>query len=259
MDRAPIDLEAVRTALGHRYPTIDVVEVTASTNTDLLGRPGAADRTVLLAEHQTSGRGRFDRTWVSPARAGLTFSVLLRPGVPLSRWGWLPLLAGVAVREAVGAVAALEVSLKWPNDVLCGGSKLAGVLVQTDGDAVVIGVGCNVSTTPSELPGAAATSIASCGVENVPRTLLLTAILTHLDARVAQWAEGNGDAVACGLADAYRTVCDTLGRSVRVTRTDGSVVEGVAVDVDDSGQLLLRTDGSTVVIGAGDVEHLRPA
>lgn len=258
MDRAPIDLAAVRTAVAHRYPRIDVVEVTASTNADLLSA-SAADRTVLVAEHQTSGRGRFDRTWVSPPRAGLTFSVLLRPGVPLARWGWLPLLAGVAGCEAVREVAHLDATLKWPNDVLSNAAKLAGILVQTDGDAVVIGVGCNVSTTSSELPVEAATSVALCGVEDVTRTQLLIAMLTHLDARTAQWDDSFGDAVACGLAAAYRELCDTLGRPARVTRTDGTVVEGEAVDIDENGHLVLRAAGATVVIGAGDVEHLRPA
>src|SRR5262249_5320177 len=148
-----------------RWARVEVVEEIASTNTDLLAASGAPDRSVLAAEHQTAGRGRFDRSWTSPPRAGLTFSVLLRPAVPAPLWGWLPLLAGLALRGALPATAHVPTSLKWPNDLLAtqDGRKLAGILVQTSGDAVVVGMGVNVDTTADELPDGAATSLALCG------------------------------------------------------------------------------------------------
>jgi BirA family biotin operon repressor/biotin-[acetyl-CoA-carboxylase] ligase len=216
---------------------------------------------MLVAEHQTSGRGRFDRVWTSPPRAGLTFSVLLRPDVPLLMWGWLPLLAGVALAEAVRETAAVETSLKWPNDLLAGrdGRKAAGILVQTAGDAAVVGIGLNVSTTADELPIETATSLAVQGAATLDRTDLLAAILTRIDARAAQWTDCGGDADACGLAEAYRDVCGTIGASVRVTVADGKVVEGQAVDVDAGGRLVVRTSSGERTVGAGDVEHLRPA
>jgi BirA family biotin operon repressor/biotin-[acetyl-CoA-carboxylase] ligase len=239
---------------------VDVVGETASTNADLLADTSAPDRSVLAAEHQQAGRGRFDRSWASPPRAGLTFSALLRPGVPIQHWGWLPLLAGVALYEAVGEVTGLPVSLKWPNDLLAAdGRKLAGVLAQTSGHAVVIGIGLNVDTTAAELPVDTATSLALAGAAGLDRTELLIAILSRLDARYAQWADVAGDAEACGLAAAYRADCATLGQQVRVALADGARLTGVALDVDEIGRLLVRTDAGEQAVGAGDVEHVRLA
>lgn len=239
-------------ALADRWARIDVVDEIESTNAALLDDPSAPDRSVLAAEHQTSGRGRLERTWTSPPRAGLTFSVLVRPAVPIATWGWLPLLAGVAVHDALPAVR-----LKWPNDVLCGPDegKLAGILAQTSGEAVVLGIGMNVSTTADELPVESATSLALNGHE-ADRTALLIEILQRLDARLAQWSDVGGDAAACGLHAAYTAACATLGREIAVTTTDGGRVEGTAVAVEPDGRLRLDTG---TLVGAGDVEHLRPA
>lgn len=132
-----------------------MVPQTGSTNADLLeaARAGAAEGLVLVAEEQTAGRGRLGRTWSAPAGAALTFSVLLRPaGVPPTRLGWLPLLTGVAVAAAVRAETGVPASLKWPNDVLVGERKLAGILAEAHSDAVVVGVGLNVTLSRAELP-----------------------------------------------------------------------------------------------------------
>jgi BirA family biotin operon repressor/biotin-[acetyl-CoA-carboxylase] ligase len=260
MERRALDLIRLRAALSARWARVDVVAETDSTNADLLADTAAPDRSVLAAEHQRAGRGRFDRGWASPPRAGLTFSALLRPGVPIQRWGWLPLLAGVALHDAVGEVTGLPVSVKWPNDLLAAdGRKLAGVLAQTSGDAVVIGIGLNVDTTAAELPVETATSLALAGADQLDRTELLVAILSRLDARYAQWADFGGDAEACGLAAAYRAACATLGLQVRVALADGGQLTGVAVEVDEIGRLLVRTDAGQQAVGAGDVEHVRLA
>jgi BirA family biotin operon repressor/biotin-[acetyl-CoA-carboxylase] ligase len=261
VERRPIDADALRIALGERWDRIDVVDETESTNADLMHDESAPDRTVLAAEHQASGRGRLDRSWQSPARAGLTFSVVLRPAAPIPRWGWLPLLAGVALYDAVRRVTGLEVALKWPNDllVLPSEDKLAGILAQTSGAAVVVGIGLNVSTTRDELPVPAATSLELAGASQVDRTELLAAILTRIDARAAQWSDVGGDAEACGLAAAYRAACATLGRQVAVTTTAGTSVVGEARGIDGDGRLQVDVGGRVEVIGAGDVEHLRPA
>ena len=158
LDAAALDPAALRAAIVHPgglWRTVEVTEVTGSTNADLLVRAdaGEPEGAVLAAEEQRAGRGRLGRTWTSPPRAALTFSVLLRPAtVPRARLGWLPLLAGVAVAAGVRAVAAVDAQLKWPNDVLVGPAKLAGILAEASGDAVVIGIGVNVSTEPAELP-----------------------------------------------------------------------------------------------------------
>jgi BirA family biotin operon repressor/biotin-[acetyl-CoA-carboxylase] ligase len=260
MTRPPLDAERLRSALGERWARVEVVAETESTNADLLADPNAPDRSVRVAEHQVAGRGRLDRSWTSPPRAGLTFSVLLRPDVPLLNWGWLPLLTGLAVQEAVTQSVGLTTTVKWPNDLLAAdGRKLAGVLAQTAPDAVVIGVGLNVDTTADELPVDTATSLLLAGATSLDRTDLLAAILRRLDARAAQWSDCRGDAEACGLAAAYRAASGTIGRPVRVAMTDGAVLEGTACDVDPAGRLVVDTPGGQRPVGAGDVEHLRPS
>lgn len=258
--------DELASALGGRWARVAVVAETASTNTDLLADTSAPDRSVLVSEHQVAGRGRLDRVWVSPPGAGLTFSVLLRPEVALLRWAWLPLLAGVALHEVLAELEGVRVALKWPNDVLAAGEadpasfgKVAGILAQTSGEAVVIGVGLNVHTERADLPVESATSLALCGAPALDRGELLTAILTRLDARYAQWVDVDGDAEACGLAAAYREACATVGQVVAVSGTDGEQRRGTATGIDSSGRLQVDVGGRTQLIGAGDVEHVRPA
>lgn len=260
MQRRPLDVTALHAALDDRWARIVVVDEDESTNATLMNDAAAPDRSVLAAEHQRAGRGRLDRTWTSPPRAGLTFSVLLRPEAPIRTWGWLPLLTGVALREALADATGLALSLKWPNDLLCaaGEGKLAGILAQTSGEAVVIGIGLNVTTTREELPVATASSLELCGAHDPDRTELLVEVLRRLDARAAQWADVAGDAEACGLAEEYRRHCATLGRDVCVTTTAGEEILGRAVGVDVDGRLLVQRPRGVEAIGAGDVEHLRP-
>ena len=258
MERPPLDLDAIRAALGDSWPQIRVVEQTGSTNSDLIADSAAPDRSLLAAEDQVAGRGRLDRTWITPPRAGLTFTVLLRPTTPMTTWGWLPLLAGVALHDAVREVTGVDTRLKWPNDLLAADErKLAGILAQTTGEAVAVGIGLNVSTQADELPVETATSLALCGAE-ADRTALLIAIAAQLDHRVLQWTDVNGDAEACGLAADYSAACLTLGREVRVSTLDGTQLEGHAVRIGADGRLLVDIDGVLTAIGAGDVAHLRP-
>ena len=157
---APLSLDVTGVSAGLVRPgslwrAVRVVAETGSSNADLLAAAGAgaAEGTVLVAEAQTMGRGRLGRRWASPPRAGLTFSVLLRPaGVPAALLGWLPLLAGVAAAAAVSAVAAVDATLKWPNDVLAGEQKLGGILAERAGTAVVVGIGINVWQARADLP-----------------------------------------------------------------------------------------------------------
>ncbi len=140
---------------GGLWRAVEVLTSTGSTNADLLARAvaGAPEGVVLAAEEQTAGRGRMGRSWLSPPRAALTFSLLVRPDtVSPARRGWLPLLAGVSVASAVRAAAGVDARLKWPNDVLVGPAKLGGILAEAVGNAVVVGIGLNVSTEPGELP-----------------------------------------------------------------------------------------------------------
>ncbi len=224
-------------------------------------RAGAAAGLVVVAEHQTAGRGRLDRTWTTPARAALTFSVLLRPAVQATAWPWLPLLTGVAVVSALRATGTPAAALKWPNDVLLGTRKTAGLLVERvetgEGPAAVLGIGLNVSLTRAELPVEVATSIWEEGAE-VDRTDLLVATLGALRREYDAWVAAGGDAERCGLAASYTDVCTTLGQGVRVDLPGGDVLMGTAVRIARGGGLVVATAGGEVTVGAGDVVHVRP-
>ncbi|HUC27618.1 MAG TPA: biotin--[acetyl-CoA-carboxylase] ligase [Streptosporangiaceae bacterium] len=250
------------------YASIGVVGQTGSTNADLLAaaRSGAAAGTVLVAEEQTAGRGRLDRSWQSEPGASLTFSVLLRPsGVPAASRGWLPLLAGVATVSALRAQTSLPISLKWPNDVLASepggetGGKLAGILAEQAGDGVVVGIGLNVSATEAELPAGPATSLSLAGAANPDRQAILVALLTELERWYLRWSGGPhpGDAEACGLRASYLQWCATIGRDVRVEMPGGKTLTGRASDVDSVGRLLVTAGDGEHAISAGDVVHVR--
>ena len=211
-------------ALGGFWTALDMVATTGSTNVDLLARAAGdaagPEGQVLVAEEQTAGRGRLGRTWTSVPGASLTFSVLLRPAtVPAARRGWLPLLAGVAVASAVrsvtgGGVAAV---LKWPNDVLVGDRKLAGILAEQSPDGVGGGDrhGLNVATPADALPvspaGLPATSLLVEGA-TVAREALLLEMLRQLERWYVAF-RADPDPVRTGLLDAYRPLCVTLGQT----------------------------------------------
>jgi BirA family biotin operon repressor/biotin-[acetyl-CoA-carboxylase] ligase len=261
--RSLLDVHALREALAAPpglWRDIRVVTETGSTNADLLAlaRSGMGEGVVLAAEAQSAGRGRMGRQFVSPPRAALLFSVLLRPAaVPPALRGWVPLLAGVAAASAVTATAAVDAELKWPNDVLVNGAKLAGILAEQTDDAVVVGTGINVSTRRDELPGPGATSLALEGAADTDRGLLLAGVLTELERWYLAWAGRRGDANASGLREEYQRRCTTLGRRVRVSQPGGITVTGTASEVDDTGRLVVRSAAGVVAVSAGDVIHVR--
>jgi BirA family transcriptional regulator, biotin operon repressor / biotin---[acetyl-CoA-carboxylase] ligase len=297
--RKPLDAAGLARAVlrpGGLWQAVEVVDRTGSTNADLLDRAlgGAPEGVVLAAEEQSAGRGRMGRTWVSPPRAALTFSLLVRPAtVPPARRGWLPLLAGVAVASAVTAVTGVQTRLKWPNDVLVGPAKLAGILAEAAGDAIVVGVGLNVSAEPGELPPpgpgalaatslriAASASAASAAQEIAAqeiagqeiagqesaaldsaapdRELLLIAILADFERWYQAWYRAGGDPERSGLRAGYTRLSGTIGRRVRAELPGGQVLSGLAAGVDLDGRLLVRgPSGTALPVAAGDVVHLR--
>jgi BirA family biotin operon repressor/biotin-[acetyl-CoA-carboxylase] ligase len=266
--RKPLDAAALTRAIvrpGGLWQAVEVEARTGSTNADLLARAlgGAPEGVLLAAEEQSAGRGRLGRTWASPPRAALTFSLLVRPPVSPARRGWLPLLAGVAVASAVTAVTGVQTRLKWPNDLLAGPAKLGGILAEAVGDAVVVGVGLNVSTEPGELPPAgpgalAATSLRIAGSAAPDREPLLIAILADFERWYQAWCQAGGDPERCGLRAGYTELSGTIGRRVRAELPDGQVLSGLAVGVDRDGRLLVRaSSGAVVPVAAGDVVHLR--
>jgi biotin-[acetyl-CoA-carboxylase] ligase BirA-like protein len=267
LERPSLDAQALADALPHDsrlWTALEVVPEVGSTNAELVARAGrdpedggALEGTVLVAEHQVSGRGRLDRVWTSPPRAGLTVSVLLRPDVPAARRGWLPLLTGVALAEAVAEVTGVLPSLKWPNDLLArDGRKLAGILAESTGTAVVVGVGLNVSTTAEELPDTG-TSLARVLGAPVDRGPVLLAFLRAVEKRYLSWTAALGDPVASGLAQDYLAWSSTVGTEVTVSLPDGSTLEGTAQAIDWDGRLVVATSNGTVELATGDVRHVR--
>jgi BirA family biotin operon repressor/biotin-[acetyl-CoA-carboxylase] ligase len=273
LSRPPLSEVALGRALiqpDGLWTRLEVRQRTASTNADAAAaaRAGAAEGLVVVAEEQTAGRGRLDRGWVSPPRAGLTFSVLLRPaGVPAQRWAWLPLLAGVALTRTVRRLGEIEAVLKWPNDLLLGAGrgKAAGLLAEVVGNGepgVVLGIGLNVSTRADELPpDIAATSLALEEAACTDRDTLLRAVLREIAGDYGLWRGAAGDPHASGLRRVYIESCGTLGQRVRVSLPGGGDLAGEAIDVDADGRLVVDPDtgGGPVAVAAGDVVHTRLA
>ncbi|RLU80804.1 biotin--[acetyl-CoA-carboxylase] ligase [Streptomyces griseocarneus] len=272
LDRPPLAAAALRRALlrpDGLWTSLDVVARTGSTNSDLVAAASAGtarEGAVLVAEEQSAGRGRLDRTWSAPPRSGLFFSVLLTPGpgVPVERWGWLPLLAGVATASALARSAGVDTALKWPNDLLVTVDgqerKAGGILAERAGDSVVVGIGLNVTLRADELPVPTAASLALAGARGTDRDPLLRAVLRSLEQWYGDWRRAGGDPGASRLQEAYAAGCATLGRTVRAELPGGRELVGEAVAVDGDGRLVLATgEGVQQPVGAGDIVHLRPA
>ena len=258
----------------------EFVEETGSTNSDLIaaaGRAGDADAlpdlTVRVAGFQTAGRGRSAREWIAPAGSSLFVSILLRPEprIEPDRFAWLPLLAGLALRNAVARLAGekLEVAVKWPNDVLItqadaaefgGHRKVAGVLSELlpDLSGVVVGAGLNLSQSAAQLPVETATSLALNGV-SVDRGAALEAYLAEFRTLYAAFVAAGGDAVASGLRASVAQNCASLGRRVRVILPGNVERLGSAQGIDSSGRLTVLFDGESAAtsVAAGDIVHLR--
>lgn len=258
-------LERALVTDGGLWTSVEVVASTGSTNTDLAARAARLpEGAVLVAEEQTAGRGRLDRSWVAPPRSGLFFSVLLKPGdsVPQERWGWLTLLAGVAAAGGLSRAAGVDTALKWPNDLLLTVNgeerKTGGILAERVGDGVVIGIGLNVTLTEDELPVPEAGSLILAKAAVTDREPLLKAVLRSLEQWYGDWRAAGGDPAASGLQEAYAADCVTLGRHVRADLPGGRTLTGTAEAVDADGRLVVRTaEDEHEAVGAGDVVHLR--
>jgi BirA family biotin operon repressor/biotin-[acetyl-CoA-carboxylase] ligase len=259
LERPPLRVESLTRALvrdGSLWRELRVLSEVASTNAVVAAEADTPEGLVVVAEHQTAGRGRLDRAWVSPPRAGVMFSVSLHPRpVPEARWTWLPLLVGLAMAEAVEDVSGVDVQLKWPNDLLVDERKLGGILIERHGPAVVVGVGINVTTTDAELPGPQATSLLLAEAPVTDRETVLRAALRTLADRYRTWQERNGDSTE--IATAYAERCASLGAQLRVVLADGAEVEGTGSRIDADGRLVLATAGGEVTVASGDVVQVR--
>lgn len=270
LDRPPLNATGLRRALvreGGLWSSLEVVQAIGSTNTELVRRAEELpEGAVLVGEEQNAGRGRLDRIWTAPVRSGLFFSVLLKPAeVPVERWGWLPLLTGVAVATGLSRAAGVDTALKWPNDLLVTVEgeerKAGGILAERAGvDGVVVGIGINVSLRADELPVPTAGSLALAGAVSTDRDTLLRAVLRGLEERYGTWRRAGGDPAVSGLRETYAAGCATLGRRVRAELPGGRSLVGEAVAVDGDGRLVIASgEGVREPVGAGDVVHLRGA
>lgn len=264
--RPPLDASALCDGLvgpGMPWRQLDVVAETSSTNADLIARSASGtdiDGSVLFAEYQNAGRGRHGRQWSAPPSAQIAVSVGVDArSVPQSGWGWLPLATGVAVADALTAVTGVTAGLKWPNDVLVGGGKLAGILAEVAAptSVIVLGLGLNVTSTVDEAPNPAATSLLMLGCSVIDRNILARQILRELAIRIDAWRTAGGADPAL-VAD-YQRYSLTLGSRVQVTLPGDRELVGYAESIDEMGRLCVNTGGEKVAISAADITHLRPS
>ncbi len=237
---------------------VESVESTGSTNADLaaLARVGEEEGHVLVAAEQTAGRGRLDRSWVSPKGASLSLSMLLRPQHEFPRWGWLSLLTGMAVAAALRDIAPdpSRVQLKWPNDVLIDGGKVCGILSERiehpSGARAVVGLGLNLDLGRDELPVPSATSLS---LERFPvhGERIVAGVLGQMERYYQRW-QGSGS-----LSAEYQAGCTSVGSDLTITVAPDIVVRGRGHGVDEFGRLQVATATGIETFAVGDVVHAR--
>ncbi|YAL82560.1 biotin--[acetyl-CoA-carboxylase] ligase [Dermacoccaceae bacterium W4C1] len=253
-----LDPQALASALmSGRWAEPEVHATVASTNEEALRDPVSGR--VVLAEHQSAGRGRLGRSWTAPPGGALALSAVLTLPDDRTRWGWAPLLVGVAATRALAHLGVRAV-LKWPNDILildgAHPGKLGGILCQavTAAEPVVVaGIGINLDLADEVPDGATSVQLNGDASRPVSMTALAGAVLEELAQVERDWNEGDAYAQA---QHEYRTQCSTVGRSVRID-SNGSVIRGQALDIDAAGALVIDVEGTRRSFPVGDVVHVR--
>jgi BirA family biotin operon repressor/biotin-[acetyl-CoA-carboxylase] ligase len=249
--RAPLDPKRITEEIS-QYWRVSVVDITESTQVDLLQLVSSnqvLSKRVIVSEFQSAGRGRLDRNFEAAPMTALTFSMYIEPKVDKSEWSFLTLLAALSVREAIASLeSTTRIDVKWPNDLLIGEKKCAGIIAQATDKGVVIGIGINVGMNVSELPVPTATSLAIEGGLELDRNIILAAILNHFEVNLQIWELGKS------FIAEYIEASATIGVDVEVSLPGGKVIKSRATGVSDAGELLLES-GEAVTVG--DVVHLR--
>ena len=229
-----------------------MVEVTGSTQDDLsqsVKKDATRSGTLLIANFQSSGRGRLDRTFSAPPSSALTLSFYLTPHLDRAEWSFLPLLTGLsAISSLKNLDAGLRVSLKWPNDLLVNGRKLGGILVEATSDGVVIGIGVNVAMAQDQLPTKDATSLLLEDFAFLDRNLIAVELLNVFHDLYERWQAGED------MRHLYRENCETLGMTIRVELPNAPPATGKATDISRTGELIME---SGLRVSVGDIVHLR--
>ena len=235
-----------------RYWRVSVVEVTGSTQDDISKRVSAGlalNGEVLATEFQSAGKGRLDRKFDAPASTALLFSFYIEPQREKSEWGFIPLLAGLAMAYTLNERdRGCTITLKWPNDLIVEDKKVGGIIAQVTPQGVIVGIGVNVSMSQEELPVSHATSLALQGFADLDRNSILATFLDVFEDLFLRWQSGED------LRHLYLQASATVGRSIRVELPGRAHIDGVATDISAQGELILM-DGYHVSVG--DVVHLR--
>ena len=235
-----------------RYWRVSVVEVTGSTQDDLsqsVKKDATLSGSVLIANFQSSGRGRLDRRFSAPPSSALTLSFYLTPHLDREEWSFLPLLTGLSAITSLKKLDSdLRVSLKWPNDLLVNGRKLGGILAEATPDGVVIGIGVNVAMAQDQLPIKDATSLLLEDFACLDRNLIAVELLNAFHDLYERWQAGED------MRHLYRENCETLGLTIAAKSPNGSTATGKAIDISRTGELILE---SGLRVSVGDIVHLR--
>jgi BirA family biotin operon repressor/biotin-[acetyl-CoA-carboxylase] ligase len=248
--RAPLDKSIIAGEIS-QYWRVSVVDLTASTQSDLADLVNSAvaiSGEVIAADYQSAGRGRLDRTFDAPPQSALLFSFFVTPKRKRDDWSFVSFLSALAMQKVISEYLPEPATLKWPNDILIGDRKVAGLLAQQIGEGVIVGIGLNVSISSDELPVPTATSLLIAGSKKIDRNLLLSKFLNGFETIFKQWESG-GDFI-----EEYESVSSTIGRDIRVEVLGRDPLLGKAVGISAQGALILD-DGTKVNVG--DVVHLR--
>jgi BirA family biotin operon repressor/biotin-[acetyl-CoA-carboxylase] ligase len=250
MVREALNESAMNTTLRGSYWRVSVFESVTSTQTELSAKINLQHGDVFVTEYQSAGRGRLDRTFEADKSSALLFSLYLEPKRSKLEWSAIPLLAGLSLLNTLTKLdKQILPTLKWPNDLLIGEKKVAGILVEAKENGVIIGIGLNVAMSKSELPIENATSLAIEGYSELNRNLLLPALLKNIAFTIGLWESGSNLPL-----EQYRQASSTLGRAVEIHLPTGQIIKSQAMGISEMGELQLA-DGTRVNVG--DVIHLR--
>jgi BirA family biotin operon repressor/biotin-[acetyl-CoA-carboxylase] ligase len=250
MVREALNESAINATLRGSYWRVSVFQSLTSTQSELIGKENLQHGEVFVTEFQSAGRGRINRTFEATESSALLFSLYLEPKRNKMEWSAIPLLAGLSLVNALSNLdEKLETNLKWPNDLLIGERKVAGILAEARPDGVIVGIGLNVEMVKSELPVPTATSLKLENFAELNRNIILSEILTNLALTIELWESGSNIGF-----EQYRQASSTLGKEVEVHLPSGEIISSRATGITDVGDLQLANGAR---VNVGDVIHLR--